>query len=195
MAFQRVPLKFYTKYLAHTLKGVILVLYNVKISRALGFIESSYTFLKCSPALSQFLSNSVPLSHVYKDYISTTKWEKVTNEMNITDWSDDPRCSPNNRDQWQESQWLRDRQGAVAMLEIPPKLILNSNLIKSPLSTTALAINQSLRNFAWNMTVSLPFSVQNRKTILWLPKLSQACKRSWDLKLRRLIYFFLLSHP
>ena len=44
--FQRVPLKFHTTYLTHTLKGKIF--YETEILRALR-VKSSYAFLKCPP--------------------------------------------------------------------------------------------------------------------------------------------------
>ena len=48
--FQRVPLKFHTKYLTHTLKDTFL--WNVEILRALR-VKSSYAFLK-HPQLERF---------------------------------------------------------------------------------------------------------------------------------------------
>ena len=51
--FQRVPLKFHTKYLTHTLKDKSL--WNIEILRALR-VKSSYKFLKRPPGLLRHLN-------------------------------------------------------------------------------------------------------------------------------------------
>ena len=65
---------------------------------------------------------------------------------------------------------------AVTSHNIPPKLVLNSNLVKSPLSLTYFSVAQSFWNFAQSMAVILPCSVQNFKTngqLKWVMKLNQ----------------------
>ena len=59
--------------------------------------------------------------------------------------------------------------GGCTILDIYPKLILNTNLAKSRSSITCVSVIQSFWNFAQSMTVSLPCSVQNFKMIeqLW----------------------------
>ena len=57
-------------------------------------------------------------------------------------------------------------QGAVTLKDItPPKIIFNSNLAKSRLSTTLISVAQYFWNFTQSTTASLPFSVQKFKMI------------------------------
>ena len=68
---------------------------------------------------------------------------------------------------WQQGasgeSWLV--HGAVAISDIPPKLMLESNLAKYRWSITSSAVVLSFWNFAQSTTVPLPCSVRNFKAI------------------------------
>ena len=53
------------------------------------------------------------------------------------------------------------------VLDIRPKLLLNSYLVKSRSSITSVSIVQSIRNVAQSIAVVLSRSIQNFKTIEW----------------------------
>ena len=78
-------------------------------------------------------------------------------------------------------------QGCCAIWDIRPKLILNSNLIKSHSSITTVAVIESFWNFAQSTAVILPCSAQNFKRIglfkqmLWTNEISQHLSLRWVL--------------
>ena len=78
-----------------------------------------------------------------------------------------------------------DAWQAVSMKIIFPKIIINSNLMKTCVLVTSNTVIQSFWNFAQSMAISLPCSVQNLKMI------GQPIKALWaneillDLSLKR----------
>ena len=67
---------------------------------------------------------------------------------------------------------------------ILPKLNLNSNLVRFNLPITYFSIAQSFWNFAQNMAVTLPCSVQNFEMIGQLKLMVWTEEISWDLSSR-----------
>ena len=63
--------------------------------------------------------------------------------------------------------------GAVAIHNIPQRLILNSNLTNPHLPMIYFSVVKSLWNFTWSMLVSLPCAVQNFKMIRQLRKMGK----------------------
>ena len=72
--------------------------------------------------------------------------------------NDSPSCC------WQGVPLINHTLGAVTLYDIPPKLILSSNLAKYRSSVTFFKVGKSFWNFALSTTVTLPCSVQNSKT-------------------------------
>ena len=75
-------------------------------------------------------------------------------------------------------------EGSYAIWNIRPKIILNSNLVKSRYSITPVYVIQSFWNFSQSTAVILLFSVQNFKTIVQLWNKLWANETSQDLSLR-----------
>ena len=70
-------------------------------------------------------------------------------------------------------------QGVIAIEDISPKLISNSDLVKCNSPITSTSVVQSFWNFAQSMAVSLPCSVQNFTMIGQLKNKLWAIEISW----------------